>query len=93
MKKIAHIIVLTGLASVLAAHAQTNSPTETRRLDSTNAPTVTITTSNAPTVVVTTTNAATVAVTATNDATTTVQVTPSPDTNTPASRAGWWVVY
>jgi type II secretory pathway component GspD/PulD (secretin) len=86
MKKIAHIIVLTGLASVLAAHAQTNSPTETPPADSTNAPTVTITTSNAPTVVVTTTNAATVAVTTTNDATTTtVQVTSSPDTNTPAT--------
>jgi type IV pilus assembly protein PilQ len=42
MKKIAHIIVLTGLASVLAAHAQTNSTTDNPPAISTNASVVII---------------------------------------------------
>ncbi len=69
MKKIAYLIVLAGLAGVVAAPAQTNAPTGSVAVQSTNAPsitttvtaTITATSSNAPVVVALTNSAPTLA--------------------------------
>jgi len=83
MKKIAHLIVLTGLAGVLAAQAQTNSPTASPVGESTNAPVVAVI-SQSSTVVVTTTNTATTNTVVSEVATTNVSTAataPAPATN------------
>jgi hypothetical protein len=77
MKKIAHLIVLTGLAGVLAAQAQTNSTTGSPTVESTNSPAVTVITSQSSTVVVTTTNS--------DSTSTTISAPPAPATNAPVT--------